>query len=88
MDSLNLAYAITIHKSQGSEFPFVVIPMAMTHYPMLMKNLVYTTITRARQKVILVGEKKALWWALNKQQDQRRWTNLKKWLDPNVLEIN
>ena len=80
MDNLTLAYAITIHKAQGSEFPYVVMPLAMIHYPMLMKNLVYTAITRARKKVIVVGEKKALWLALNKKGNQRRWTNLQKWL--------
>ena len=60
LDEISLAYAITIHKSQGSEFPAVVIPLAMQHYLLLQRNLVYTAITRGRQMVVLVGQKRAL----------------------------
>jgi exodeoxyribonuclease V alpha subunit len=60
LDEVSLAYAITIHKSQGSEFPAVVIPLALQHYVLLQRNLVYTAITRGRQLVVLVGQKRAL----------------------------
>jgi exodeoxyribonuclease V alpha subunit len=60
LDEVSLAYAITIHKSQGSEFPVVVIPLAMQHYLLLQRNLVYTAITRGRRMVVLVGQKRAL----------------------------
>ena len=60
LDEVSLAYAITIHKSQGSEFPVVVIPLAMQHYLLLQRNLVYTAITRGRKMVVLVGQKRAL----------------------------
>lgn len=79
MDTIYLAYAITIHKSQGSEFPFVVVPISMSHYPMLMRNLIYTGVTRAKKKVILVGDKKALYLAVSRQDENLRWTNLQKW---------
>ena len=59
LDEVSLAYAITIHKSQGSEFPAVVIPVAMQHYMLLQRNLVYTAITRGRKMVVLVGQKRA-----------------------------
>jgi hypothetical protein len=60
LDQLSLAYAITIHKSQGSEFPAVVVPLAMQHYLLLQRNLVYTAMTRGRRLVVLVGQRKAL----------------------------
>ena len=60
LDEIALAYATTIHKSQGSEYPAVIIPLMMQHYTMLQRNLVYTAITRGKKLVILVGEKKAL----------------------------
>lgn len=80
MDALYLAYCITIHKSQGSEFPFVVIPITMSHYMMLQRNLLYTAVTRAKNRVILVGEKKAIHIAVKNNKSGIRWTNLKKWL--------
>ena len=52
-----LAYAITIHKSQGSEYPVVIIPMVMQHYTLLQRNLIYTAMTRGKSLVILVGQK-------------------------------
>lgn len=55
-----LAYATTIHKAQGSEYPAVVIPVAMTHYVMLRRTLIYTGITRGKRLVVLVGQKRAL----------------------------
>ena len=60
LDDVSLAYAITIHKSQGSEFPAVIVPLAMQHYMLLQRNLVYTAITRGRKMVVLVGQKRAL----------------------------
>lgn len=60
VSDLSLAYAITIHKSQGSEFPVVIIPMTMSHYVMLQRNLIYTALTRARKLAIFVGDPKAL----------------------------
>jgi exodeoxyribonuclease V alpha subunit len=60
LDELVLAYAITLHKSQGSEYPAVVTPMTTQHYMMLQRNLVYTGVTRGKRLVVLVGERKAL----------------------------
>jgi exodeoxyribonuclease V alpha subunit len=80
LDELALAYATTIHKSQGSEYPAVVIPLATQHYPMLQKNLVYTGITRGKRLVVLVGERRALAIALRGSQTKRRWSKLREWL--------
>ena len=60
LDEVALAYAVSIHKSQGSEYPAVVIPMMMQHYMMLRRNLLYTGITRGRKLVVLVGQKQAI----------------------------
>src|SRR6516164_7248764 len=60
LDELVLAYATTIHRSQGSEYPAVVIPLSTQHYPMLQRNLVYTGVTRGKRLVVLVGQRKAL----------------------------
>ena len=60
LDELVLAYATTIHKSQGSEYPAVVIPLTTQHYPMLQRNLVYTGVTRGKRLVVLIGQRKAL----------------------------
>ena len=60
LDEISLAYAITIHKSQGSEFPAVVIPLATQHYMLLQRNLIYTGITRGKRLLVLIGQKKAL----------------------------
>lgn len=75
-DDLSLAYAITVHKSQGSEFPVVIIPMSMSHYIMLQKNLVYTALTRAKKLAIFIGETKALNQALKQETSSRRQTCL------------
>ena len=69
LDEVALAYAITIHKSQGSEFPAVVIPLATQHYLLLQRNLVYTGITRGKKLVVLIGQRKALAMAVQEQQD-------------------
>ena len=76
LDEIRHAYAITIHKSQGSEFPAVVIPISTQHYVMLQRQLIYTAVTRGKSLVILVGEKKALEIAIGKSSDERRWTGL------------
>lgn len=73
---LRLAYAITIHKSQGSEFPVVLIPCTMQHFVMLQRNLIYTALTRARKLAIFVGAKKALWHAISNQTSLGRQTGL------------
>jgi exodeoxyribonuclease V alpha subunit len=80
LDEIVLAYATTIHKSQGSEYPAVVIPLTTQHYPMLQRNLIYTAVTRGRQLVVIVGQKKALAIAVKGKQTQRRWSKLKEWL--------
>ena len=76
LDEVSLAYAITIHKSQGSEFPAVVIPLATQHYMLLQRNLIYTGITRGKKLVVLVGQKKALGMAVRNDRPQRRYSGL------------
>jgi exodeoxyribonuclease V alpha subunit len=80
LDEVVLAYATTIHKSQGSEYPAVVIPLTTQHYPMLKRNLIYTAVTRGRRLVVIVGQKKALAIAVKGKQTRRRWSKLKEWL--------
>lgn len=76
LDTLQPAYAMTIHKSQGSEFPCVVIPVSTQHFVMLERSLIYTAITRAKKLVVLVGDPKALQLAVQKQESRKRWTCL------------
>jgi exodeoxyribonuclease V alpha subunit len=76
LDELALAYAVTIHKSQGSEFPAVVIPLSTQHFPMLQRNLLYTAITRGRRLVVVVGEKRALETAVRNRDGLRRHSGL------------
>ena len=76
LDEVVLSYAMTIHKSQGSEYPAVVIPLMTQHYTMLQKNLIYTAITRGKRLVILVGQKKALSIAVKNNKATRRWSML------------
>ena len=78
LDELVLAYATTIHKSQGSEYPVVVIPVLMTHFIMLQRNLIYTAITRAKRLCILIGTTKALAYAVKNQEVLKRNTKLKE----------
>ncbi len=75
-NDLALAYAITIHKSQGSEFPVVIIPTSMSHYVMLQRNLIYTALTRARKLAIFIGDKKALAMAVRNEKSSIRQTGL------------
>ena len=76
LDEVSLAYAVTIHKSQGSEFPAVVIPVAMQHYMLLQRNLIYTGITRAKRLLVVVGQKKALGLAVRNDQARKRYSGL------------
>ncbi|HEY4934590.1 MAG TPA: ATP-dependent RecD-like DNA helicase [Terriglobales bacterium] len=76
LDEISLAYAITIHKSQGSEFPAVVIPVATQHYMLLQRNLIYTGITRGKRLLVLIGQRKALGIAVHNDRPQRRYSGL------------
>ena len=80
LDGLALAYATTVHKSQGSEYPAVVIPITTQHYPMLQRNLVYTALTRARRLAVLIGQRRALAIAVKQGGGVRRWSKLGDWL--------
>ncbi len=80
LDQINLSYAITIHKSQGSEFKCVIIPILTSHYMLLQRNLLYTAITRAKELAILIGSKKAIGIAVNKNIVENRFTTLKELL--------
>lgn len=80
LDEVVLAYATTIHKAQGSEYPVVVIPLMMQHYPMLKRNLLYTGITRGKNLVVLIGQKKALAMAIKDSNTKARYTKLGEWL--------
>jgi exodeoxyribonuclease V alpha subunit len=80
LNELVLAYATTIHKSQGSEYPAVVIPLTTQHYPMLQRNLVYTGVTRGKRLVVLIGQRKALAIAVKGARARRRWSKLREWL--------
>jgi exodeoxyribonuclease V alpha subunit len=80
LDTLVPAYAATIHKSQGSEYPVVVIPVMTQHYAMLQRNLIYTGVTRGKKLVVLVGQKKAVAIAVKNVSGRRRWSKLDEWL--------
>lgn len=82
---LKLAYAITIHKSQGSEFPVVILPTSMQHYVMLQRNLVYTGLTRAKKLAIFIGSKKALGFAVRNNVSTNRQTNLAQRIKRDIL---
>lgn len=76
-NDLELAYALSVHKSQGSEYKVVILPLISAHYMMLQRNLLYTAVTRAKEKVIIIGEKKALETAIENDRMNRRYTLLK-----------
>jgi len=78
LDEIVLAYAMTIHKSQGSEYPTIIIPILMQHYTMLQKNLLYTGLTRGKKLVILVGQKKAVAIAVRNHSATKRWSMLEE----------
>ena len=82
LDELVLAYATTIHKAQGSEYPAVVIPLSTQHYAMLARNLLYTGVTRGKRLVVLVGSRKALAMAVRNGGARRRWSKLREWMAP------
>ena len=88
LDELVLCYATTIHKSQGSEYPVVVIPVSTQHYMMLKRNLIYTGITRGKKLVVLVGQKRALAMAVKGKQVERRWSKLKERLNGSLFKIS
>lgn len=80
LDQVVLAYATTTHKSQGSEYPVVVIPVLTQHYAMLQRNLIYTGVTRGKRLVILLGQKKAIAMAVKNASGSKRWSKLGEWL--------
>jgi exodeoxyribonuclease V alpha subunit len=84
VDVLVPAYAATIHKSQGSEYPAVIILVMTRHFPMLRRNLLYTGVTRGKRLVILVGQKKAIAIAVRHVSGRRRWSKLGEWLQRGV----
>lgn len=86
LEELTLAYAITIHKSQGSEYPIVVMPFTMSHYVMLQRNLLYTGVTRAKKILVLIGEKKAVWYAVKNETTADRNTKLAERLREDSME--
>ena len=84
LDELTLAYATTIHKAQGSEYPIVVMPVLMTHYVMLQRNLIYTGITRAKKICVLIGAMKALAYAVHNMSVLKSNTSLRERLNPSL----
>ena len=76
LEELSLAYATTIHKAQGSEYPIVILPFMMTHYVMLQRNLLYTGVTRARKILVMIGEKRAISYAIRNNRATERNTRL------------
>ncbi|MFZ1198939.1 MAG: ATP-binding domain-containing protein, partial [Desulfobacterales bacterium] len=77
LDDIVLAYAISVHKSQGSEYPAVIIPVATQHFMLLQRNLMYTAVTRGRRLVVMVGTRKALAIAVKNSEPRRRCTRLR-----------
>ena len=80
LDQITLAYATTIHKSQGSEYPAIIVPITMQSYLMLKRNLIYTAVTRGKKLVIVIGQKKALSMAIKDTKSSNRYSKLKDWL--------
>jgi len=78
LDEIVLAYAISVHKSQGSEYPAVVIPVLTQHYMLLQRNLIYTGVTRGKRLVVLVGTRKALGIAVGNDKTEKRYTRLRE----------
>jgi exodeoxyribonuclease V alpha subunit len=78
LEQLTLAYAVSIHKSQGSEYPVIVVPVLTEHWVMLGRNLLYTAVTRGKQLVVLVGQRKALKQAIRNTDSSPRHTSLAK----------
>ena len=84
LDALVPAYAASIHKSQGSEYPAVVISVMTQHYAMLQRNLLYIGVTRGKRLVVLIGQKKAIAIAVRNVSGRTRWSKLREWLSPDV----
>ena len=76
VEELQLAYAMSVHKSQGSEYPYVILCMVQSHYIMLQRNLLYTAVTRAKEKVLVVGSRRAVWTAVDNDKMRRRYSLL------------
>jgi exodeoxyribonuclease V alpha subunit len=81
LDELLLAYAISVHKSQGNEYPCVIVPLLTQHFVLLQRNLLYTAITRGKKLVILIGSKKALAIAIRNNKTASRFTRLRERLE-------
>jgi len=77
LDEVVLAYAVSVHKSQGSEYPAVIIPILTQHYVLLQRNLIYTAVTRGRKLVVMVGTRKALAIGVRNDKTQKRYTYLR-----------
>ena len=86
MDEISLAYAASIHKSQGSEYPVVVIPLAMQHFMLLERNLLYTAVTRGKKLVVVITEPKALRMAVWNRKSRKRITRLSERLRPSMQQ--
>ncbi|RPJ14526.1 MAG: ATP-dependent RecD-like DNA helicase, partial [Desulfobacteraceae bacterium] len=84
LDDIMLSYAVSVHKSQGSEYPAVVMPVHTQHYMLLQRNLIYTALTRGRRLVIMVGTKKALAIGIGNNRTQKRYTYLQERLKKTV----
>ena len=87
LDELSLSYATTIHKSQGSEYPIVIIPVHFTNYVMLQRNLIYTAVTRAKKVCFVIGQKRALWYAVSHVTVTQRNTKLKERLQGKIVPM-
>ncbi len=87
LDEITPAYAMSVHKAQGSEYPIVVLPMLTQHYMMLQRNLLYTAITRAKEMVILVGTRKAIAMAVKNNRVSKRWSGLVRRLQNAILPV-
>jgi exodeoxyribonuclease V alpha subunit len=77
LDEIVLAYAISVHKSQGSEYPAVVLPLLTQHYVLLQKNLIYTAVTRGKNLVVIIGTRKALAIGVKNNKTEQRFTSLR-----------
>lgn len=87
LDEIVLAYATTVHKAQGAEYPIVVMPVMMTHFTMLQRNLLYTGVTRAKKALVLVGQKKAVAYCVRNVTVTRRNTLLAERLSGKIRQM-
>jgi exodeoxyribonuclease V alpha subunit len=86
LDELVPAYAISVHKAQGNEYPAVILPLVTQHYMLLQRNLVYTAITRGKKLVVIVGTRKALGIAIRNNKTQERYTLLRQRLAQSLTQ--